>query len=260
MPRRRRTRPRRARVRILTFNVHVGFAVVALVWLLTRFPGVHIVCLQEVQRPWAKRAVRRAMPSKKWTEVSSSTPMVGTMIFARRHRFRLTKQAATHLSRGVSGVHPVRELVTAAFLDLVTRRVVDVSCLHAWAMAGGLAKARDNIRDGHVRQVAATAAHHAAQPDENVQAAAADWNEDIDAKVPDEYTEHTARRQMAAAGMLPAAHLAPRGSDRGLHYDEVFVAPSPHTRVVGRRVIRPPFRKADHPAVLVTLAVKPLRK
>lgn len=254
---RREQRPRR--VRVLTFNVHVGRAVVALVWLLARLPGVHIVCIQEAQRAGARRAVRRALPGRRWIEVSSDTAMVGTMIFARTPRFQLVKPSIAPLTRGVSGVHPVRELVAAALYDRVTRRIVDVTSVHTWAMAGGLARAKRKIRRGHVAQVRAFAAHHAAQPDEHVQISAGDFNENLSADPPKKYDAVSARALMRRAGLEPAARLTRRG-DRHLHYDDVFVAPAPHVHVRRRRVIRPPHRQADHPAVLAVLDITPLRK
>lgn len=255
--RRWRTRPRA--VRVATFNVHVGRAVVALAWLVARFPGIHIVCVQEAQRADARRDVRRVLSARRWLEVSSDTAMVGTMIFARTPRFQLVKPSIAPLSRGVSGVHPVRELVAAALFDTLTRRVFDVASVHTWAMAGGLAKARRKIRNGHVRQVRAIAAHHAAQPDDHVQIAAGDFNENLSADPPKKYADVSARTLMGRAGLVPTSRLARRG-DTELHYDEVFTKPAPHVHVRSRRVIRPPHRQADHPAVLVTFDITPLRK
>lgn len=259
------SRRRYARLRVLSFNVHVGLAIPAIGWLLARLPMVHVVAIQEAQRPWAKRALLKSFPEKRWHCVGpdvGAANKVGTFVFARRKRFALQQAFNRKLMDGLDdGMFPQRNLVAAELVDRITGRVVDVSSVHTWHMKGRELGGPGDQARGHDAQVKAYADHHtasAAQHPGSVQIAVGDWNEDIDGRQPGDPELHVRRQLRSRAGMQPASTLALAG-DKGAHFDDAFVRVESYVKVLSRQSIKVPFKAADHPATLVTLGVEPLR-
>lgn len=254
-------------LRLLSFNVHVGTAIPALAWLLAHLPVVHIVAVQEASRPRARRALFVLFPSRYWHRFGpdvDDAPLVGTYVFARRRRFRRLAETSQRISQSqpkVDGkdMFPRRDLVGGILEDKRTGRTVDVTSAHTWHMVGRRLGDSGVIARGHTEQVRAYASHHrssARTRPGSLQVSGGDWNEDVDGSTPRGEERLRVRRIMRDAGLRPAGDLTARG-DRAAHLDEWFVRPEKWLRVQSRRVIRVPFRAADHPAVAITVWMDP---
>ena len=261
-PRRRRYRD--ANLNVLTINVHVGLVayVGGVRWLLARHPRTALVLVQEAERKRARAAVRASLPWPVWAKIGpTGDQRGGTYVYARRTRFKVLGRTNRLVSRGRTGMHPTRRLVAAELLDKVTGRVVDASSVHTWHIVGRSLERPDNpIVKGHVAQVRAHAEHHAAQhrrdPD-SVQLAGGDYNEQLAGPAQRDQPNSASRIMRDTARMAPA-HLLTKAGDRNVRLDDVYLRRRPFLEVLARKVIRLPFKVADHPAVWVRLRIKAL--
>lgn len=262
MPAKPRRRPRDANLNILTLNVHVGLVayVGGVRWLLARHPRTALVLIQEAQAKRARTAVRASLPWPVWARIGPTGDQPGgTYIYARRTRFKVLGRTNRLVSRHHTGMHPARPLVAAELYDRVTGRVVDASSVHTWHIVGRTLTKPDNpVIAGHIAQVTAHAEHHRDQHRRNpdaVQVAGGDYNEQLAGAEQRDQPNSASRIMRAVAGMTPAYLLTKAGA-RDARLDDVYVRPAGFVEVLARKVIRLPFRVADHPAVWVRLRIK----
>lgn len=254
---------RNGRIRVLTINVHVGLVIFAgaLAWVLARTPGVHIVLVQEASRPRPRRALLKTFKGKKWHRVGpgvSEGGLVGTYVFLKKARFQLLDEVNRPISDYVSNMHPARELTAAVALDKRTGRRVVVSSVHTWHIVGRVLGAKGPISEGHIAQVRATAEFHRDQLEaypQSVQIAGGDFNERLSKPAQGKRELSALYLMRKIAQMVPAFKRTQTGS-RQVGVDDVFVHLKPWVQVKRRKYIKIPFKVADHPAILVVLAIE----
>lgn len=124
--------------RVLIANTHVGLAIPA----LRRTKRAHkpaLVLVQEVQRPEARSALRRAFPKPVWSSVGFYPPSrghqsSGTILLARRTTFSMRAHGNDLLTPYLDRMHPVRRMTWA---DLRHRRAgvtFRAICAHPWSL------------------------------------------------------------------------------------------------------------------------------
>lgn len=249
----------------LTFNTHAGLAIKSggLDRLLDHAQP-DVVFLQEVQRPTAKVAARKALPWIDWHKIGPRmTSPAGTYIFARKDRFTVEEKVDVLLSRKVPNerrpeLWPERRLTGAILFDRETRRYVRASCIHTWALGDFDLDGQHKVAEGHRRQVSTYAYWHSLSDAPDVDLCAGDLNEHLDGRgiSPTEQPVSAVSVFEHLARMEPA-FIAAKVGERKVHLDDVFVRTDHHTRVASRLTITLGERfRADHPAVVSTLKIK----
>lgn len=242
-----------AHLRVLTFNTHVGQAHRGLATLVRKHQP-DIVCVQEAQSRRSKVMVRRVLRSRRWIKMGPGLGNpAGTLVYVRRSaRFQVRSRFNRLVTPGPrTGMQPARYLSGGLIWDTVSKRLIDVTSAHTWAMGKGLLHANPHVRTKHIEQVRAQAAHHTDADHNVLHLAAGDWNEEL--------TLHSAnppsaRHIMRAADMIPAAVKAP--GRQPLHIDEVFISNRPWVTVQRRAIVESGDPRADHPGVVVDLRIQ----
>lgn len=252
-------------LRALTFNTHAGLAIKSggLEYLLDQTQP-DVVFLQEVQRPTAKAAARKALPWIDWHKIGPRmTSPAGTYIFARKDRFAVEERVDVLLSKKVPnqrrpGLWPERRLTGAVLHDRVTGRDTRASCIHTWALGDFDLDGEHQVAKGHRRQVQTYAYWHSLSDAPDVDLCAGDLNEHLDGRgISFAEQPVSALSVFDHLARMEPAFIATEAGDRQVHLDDVFVRTDHHTRVVRRDVINLPARfRADHTAVATQLKIK----
>jgi len=211
-------------IRLLVVNTHVGDSLrLGGFKRVRRRKKPHVVMLQEVQRPTARARARALHNPLFWVEVglepkSDGRGASGTLIFAKRSRFKKIKGGSTNrlITAAIEGDpwHPERRLTRILLRDRKTGRYWRISNVHTWTL-GRPGNNGPYIREEHMAQVDAHV-YQLIRAKEKKQAgvAAGDWNELIGDG--GSYVE----RRMGDAGARDARM---RDLDKSLALDEAFV-------------------------------------
>jgi endonuclease/exonuclease/phosphatase family metal-dependent hydrolase len=133
------------RLRILTYNTHVGTTLRGAVPFLLEQERPDLVLLQEVQSRPARASARRLFLPHVWSSVgllplSRGRGSSGTLIFARRSVLERLRSSNLPLTPFHDPKHPERRLTTGQYRHRATGRVLDIGCVHLWTrVAGGTA-------------------------------------------------------------------------------------------------------------------------
>lgn len=252
------------KLRVLTFNTHVGLAlfVGAIAWLLARIPGVHLVALQEVQSPRARKAARRIFNEKKWHAAMPVGDRVGVVCFAKKKRFRLDHKTEHNISADAGRMFPQRDLIGLTLFDKQTKRRVDFTSIHTWHIVGKRLDQAHPMVYGHIKQVRTHAIHHqiSGQEDRNaLQICAGDVNEPLRQPPRGPYILSAKGMFSKYAGMVPTYSVTKNGSSWA-DVDDIFFKEAPFIRCINRRVFKLPFKVVDHKAVYCVFEVDVLEK
>ena len=209
------------RLRMLTYNTHVGTTIRGAVRFLLDTEKPDVVVLQEVQSPRARLAARLVLPPHVWSAVGTSPRSTGrgsagTLVFGRRSVLERVGGSNERITPFHDRNHPERRLTTGQYRHRATGQVLDIGGVHLWTLVAGPGGAafRELIRANHLAQLRAyTESARQAREAGRLPFRIGDFNEHMAAR-----GDTPAEQAMATAHLRPAR---PAG-DHVRRIDEIF--------------------------------------